>query len=419
MTSSKKRQFWVVTNPLKLCEEAGSVSISSILSRDLHEEFIRSLKGRSFSEGVEFPPDAIARVSPSKSGAYWDFWDMFGGWIAVLPLSERLMDELPGSVQVFPIQSAISSLEEDYRVVNFTRSADCLDYARSDYVPLKWDPKEMCAIWHLALCEDSLPPFPIFRPKGASHYLLADDEGKAALMRAGVTEDYFKADFCSVVPGPRSPIPEAEPEPERRALDPTRVVDYSAEHIDAVLEILRKFHTPKEAWRAILAYCKKVAPHAAWSQFSRPALSRDIADATLWLRRQLDHLPAAGLIYLGLDTLNMADGAGKNVEIGASESADAEDDSGEWVLGDLKYGQDFLIKGLVKMHKLYQSDEWAECFGFCDYILFLAYSGIVLSNACRAVFVDSPIRVTWGFHDGDMFKLGRIELGGFQPMFTD
>lgn len=406
MKSTKHRQFWVVRNPRSLWEDAGSVSISALLPSGVRA---------TFQEGIPFPPETIARVHSLSNGAYWDFWEMMGGWIAICPVVERLQDELLEAVQIFTMQSSSSSLEEDYRVVNFTHSADCLDYARSDYVAHGSDPKEMCSIRRLALCEDCLPPFSVFRPVGAKHYLLVDDVGRAALMRAGVTADYFDADTCTVVPGPRSPIPQPEPEPEQRALDPAKVVSNSVEHIDAILEILRKFQVPQDVWREVLAYCKSVAPDARWSAFSRPSLARDITEATNWLRTQLDKLPSGGGLYLGLDTLNMADGAGKNVEIGISPTANGQSDSMEW--GDLKYGRDFLIKGLVKMHKIYSSEEWAECSRFCGYILFLAYSGIVLANACRSVFTDSPILVVWGFHDGDVFKLGRIELEGFHPIF--
>lgn len=75
------------------------------------------------------------------------------------------------------------------------------------------------------------------------------------------------------------------------------------------------------------------------------------------------------------------------------------------------YGKSHVIRGLVDLHGAYTAlDE--QLFSFADYVLFLGYSGLVLSSAVEqltpAVRAGKSGRLfAWGFHDGDIFPMTR------------
>ena len=49
----------------------------------------------------------------------------------------------------------------------------------------------------------------------------------------------------------------------------------------------------------------------------------------------------------------------------------------------------------------------------CDYIFFLGYSGVVLAESFARLDTPRTLLPAWGFHDGDLFALGRKQGGGF------
>jgi hypothetical protein len=68
------------------------------------------------------------------------------------------------------------------------------------------------------------------------------------------------------------------------------------------------------------------------------------------------------------------------------------------------------------MHVEYARPGWQRLFDAADYVLFLGYSGVVLAEAAAHVRWPRRTLVVWGFHDGDLFVLGRGERGGFERL---
>jgi hypothetical protein len=190
---------------------------------------------------------------------------------------------------------------------------------------------------------------------------------------------------------------------------------------DMILACLRRHKVFTKAWNAVLRVCRRTAPDAPWQDLPVPDFEADIGSATEWLDAQLRRMPKATGIYLGLDTLNMRDGAGTNVEIGGTSNCDPSQDTQEWTAQDLKYGDRHLIKSLVSMSAAYASPTWRrgdhDYFDFADYVLFLALSGIVLGQALQRLNPGRALLSVWGFHDGDTFLLGRNMPVGFTALY--
>lgn len=183
--------------------------------------------------------------------------------------------------------------------------------------------------------------------------------------------------------------------------------------IDATLDVILRHTSAPTAWAEIVELCRTCSPDAPWDSLPKPDLERDIAAAHHWLESQLNTVPEAVGIYLGLDTLNMNEGAGKNVEFGGTSDCDPANESVDWLGGELDYGSDHLIYGLYELQRMYETDAWKQAFSLCDYIFFLGYSGIVLTQAFERLSTNRTLMPIWGFHDGDMFTLGRKRDGQF------
>jgi hypothetical protein len=65
------------------------------------------------------------------------------------------------------------------------------------------------------------------------------------------------------------------------------------------------------------------------------------------------------------------------------------------------------------LQRVYEREQWQEAFSLCDYIFFLGYSGVILSQAFERIATPRTLLPAWGFHDGDMFALGRTQDGTF------
>lgn len=183
-----------------------------------------------------------------------------------------------------------------------------------------------------------------------------------------------------------------------------------------LLAIVRENPEPVSQWQRMLEVFRIELPAAPWDRMPVPAIGRDVDEAAAWLAAELKGQPAATGIYLGLDTLNMEGGRGKNVEFGGTAECDPAEDHESWLEHDLDDGEDHLIRGLVEMHAVYASPEWEAWFDFCDYATFLGYSGIVLGAAMARSAGARDLLVAWGFHDGDIFLLGRSLGGKWSPV---
>jgi hypothetical protein len=183
----------------------------------------------------------------------------------------------------------------------------------------------------------------------------------------------------------------------------------------STLSIVRKGGNPSRSWEEVVSLCRRANEQAPWNELPSVNVERDIVAALHWLGSELKKLRAARGIYLGLDTLNMGDGDGHNLEIGGSSKCDPRNDKINWLFsGDLRYGHRHLIFGLYELQVVYSLPAWKSVFELCDYVFFLGYSGIVLAEAFDRLRTQRTLLPAWGFHDGDLFLLGRKEAGLFR-----
>jgi hypothetical protein len=105
-------------------------------------------------------------------------------------------------------------------------------------------------------------------------------------------------------------------------------------------------------------YLSKGGAGAPWKKLLIPDFNWDIRLAKAWLVTELDKLPDATGIYLGLDTLNMKNGKGMNVGIGGTADCDPTEDSSDWLESKLTYGNDHLVRGLLEFKQEYSKPSW-------------------------------------------------------------
>jgi hypothetical protein len=184
--------------------------------------------------------------------------------------------------------------------------------------------------------------------------------------------------------------------------------------VAAVLDVVRTHSDPRTAWARIVDLCRASAPHAPWQALPTPDIERDIRMASRWIRGELGGETEPCGVYLGLDTLNMERGSGSNLEIALGAGTPEDASAGQWLFeGPKTYGSSHLIRGLYELHRVYRKRTWKPWFDLCDYTLFLGYSGLVLAQVFDCVRDLGPLVVIWGFHDGDLFVLGRHRDGAF------
>lgn len=183
--------------------------------------------------------------------------------------------------------------------------------------------------------------------------------------------------------------------------------------IDEILGILRQFADAKAAWDSQLKLLQRSFPSDLWSNLLEADIRRDSDAAAAWLEASLEQVKAPVGVYLGLNTLNMDCGAGHNLEVGWTSNANVDADDTGWVYQGLQYGPRHLLDGLVGMHSIYSLPQWKQQFSNADYMIFLGYSGLILREALQKAAIPVPALITWGFHDGDIFLLGRKDATTF------
>ena len=170
----------------------------------------------------------------------------------------------------------------------------------------------------------------------------------------------------------------------------------------------------RDRWDGVLETLQRLSPSEAWRLLPRPDVDGDVERASTWLAQQFAACPhdVRG-VYLGLDTLNMA--LGSNVEIGISATADVGSDEIEWTFDrNIWRGESHLIASLRSMKRAYGRRAWRDVTPDPDYTVFLGYSGVVLAAAVERASVGHDLIAAWGFHDGDMFVLGRRMPSAFE-----
>ena len=187
--------------------------------------------------------------------------------------------------------------------------------------------------------------------------------------------------------------------------------------IDRVTSLVKTAPDARSGWPLLVDLCRKTQPDALWDALPEVHAKRDVAAASQWLRAQLRNKdaphPPRG-VYLGLNTLNMDGDDGHNVEIGATENCDPSKLETDWAYQCEWYGDLHLIESLRDLKSTYDQPQFESVSGFADYALFLGYSGLVLAEAMDALEVSTPLLAAWGFHDGDLFFLGRRDTDRFE-----
>jgi hypothetical protein len=189
--------------------------------------------------------------------------------------------------------------------------------------------------------------------------------------------------------------------------------------IEAILKVVRTAPDAAAGWTRLRTLCRRHWPSPLWGRFRAVDPARDAAAAATWLRAELTSAGAkqdVRGVYLGLDTLNMEGPHGANVEIGATGAPRPDSFEIDWVYELTWYGTSHLIAGLRVMHEEYARPEWARLFDVADYVLFLGYSGVILAEAAATVRWRRRSLLVWGFHDGDLFILGRGQRAGFERL---
>jgi len=181
-----------------------------------------------------------------------------------------------------------------------------------------------------------------------------------------------------------------------------------------ITSIIKNEIDPKKAFAKILEQCEKELKSEIWDSYKNMNIERDIAEAKKFILKQLERRKrkeAKGR-YFGLDTLNMNDGHGMNLQIGFHYKCDPSIMDMEWTY-DCKHHDEHLIAGLYEVSDTFASDsKWSsEERDFAEYTIFLGYSGIVLREALLSVEGIDDFISAWGFHDGDMFFLVQSQKG--------
>ncbi|WNJ19033.1 hypothetical protein [Pontibacter sp. G13] len=188
--------------------------------------------------------------------------------------------------------------------------------------------------------------------------------------------------------------------------------------IDGVLDILVNEPDATQAFEQILAHGREQLKSTIWDKYTQMNLNRDLQSATHWFQAEIAKHPTATGIYFGLDTLNMNDGHGRNVELGFSSDCHPEKLEDEWSYRCDQFGSPHLILGLSEVSYTFENeDTWSyKERAFAEYFFFLGYSGIVLREAMKAADFGQDFLAMWGFHDGDMFYLARRNQGEWQTV---
>ncbi|BAU52301.1 hypothetical protein [Mucilaginibacter gotjawali] len=184
-------------------------------------------------------------------------------------------------------------------------------------------------------------------------------------------------------------------------------MDFQALPIGNILLEINNQPDPVQAFKNILNFCDIALSSKIWETFRKMDLQKDAEASTIWLQQTIDEFSNTKGIYLGLDTLNMENGSGSNVEIGLNSDCDPSILSDGWTYDCDNYGESHLIEGLWLVSDSFISEErWSDDERrFSEYTIFLGYSGLVLREALLNLKTNNDFISIWGFHDGDMFFL--------------
>ncbi|MEN9360033.1 MAG: hypothetical protein RL095_1568 [Verrucomicrobiota bacterium] len=159
-----------------------------------------------------------------------------------------------------------------------------------------------------------------------------------------------------------------------------------------VLSEIKDFTDPHVAWQNTLDYCNREKPSDKWAKLPKPNIEKDVEDLLASLNdfhAKIKDLKIQQLFF-DVDTLNKP-----YTSLRAST--------------DLNYSyassKDHSIRSLIRLINSY--NKWKEpdtADSFTDYVLPLAYSGIIFVEALKRSHPFN-MRIDWGFSEGDIFIL--------------
>lgn len=177
--------------------------------------------------------------------------------------------------------------------------------------------------------------------------------------------------------------------------------------IDLILKEVERTSPPQKGFQNILDFAQKELPSAIWDTFRNTNFERDIQEAITWLKTCIQLSDNFTGIYFGLDTLNMNEGTGENVEIGLSSICNPAILEDSWLYESKVRGKSHLIRSLYEVEDSFSNEEkWNNTERHeAEYAIFLGYSGFILREALQNIDVKQDFLSMWGFHDGDIFYL--------------
>jgi hypothetical protein len=198
-------------------------------------------------------------------------------------------------------------------------------------------------------------------------------------------------------------------------------VDFDAKRaMGTALRTIRDTTSVERGMAELLAFCRAQAPEddETWGELSGLDFGEDVRAIAAELAVLISALgdEYTGL-YFGLDGLNMPHG--KGIEFGCATGyvPGAADD--EWVYGCSRYPGEIASGVLSEMYRHVRVGRFGDC------VLCLGYLGMALRAALERV--DAAVTlggageraVVFGFHDGDLLRLGVIKPGGFELRYDD
>ena len=182
------------TNPDNVVQTLPSVVVDlrSLNFDDPYNEMRRSVTGLNSGQFIK----ATGKLSVSAYGEIEQQPEFFfsGAPFAKPEIAKRLLFKFGDQVQTFEVECPDPKILEEYIAVNFTRTIDCIDFERSDFVRHRADPRFISAFYRMELHEEKIPCEPcIFRPMHAVNYLLVNEAAAVILREIGFEDDWLRS----------------------------------------------------------------------------------------------------------------------------------------------------------------------------------------------------------------------------------
>lgn len=181
--------------------------------------------------------------------------------------------------------------------------------------------------------------------------------------------------------------------------------------VNRALDVVRTSNANQAGWQEIVG----ILDNEEAKSLPEPSFEKDLQAMDQWLLQQLNaaDTPQPGGIYFGLgETLDARGKVYVTIEIAMSEAVDSTVLNSDWITRCSWYGRPTRIEGTGgPMTCIHQS---GRQMGDAHYIVPLGYAGLLLSASLARIRLRRPALVMWGFHDGDMFYLGRSTAGKFE-----